>query len=99
MKYYKFTADTPFSGTDYTFYQCEESPLSEQQLELLCEDYSRTNAEEFDYLVFGWNYNPVEEGDMTEEEYEQEMENYYSDCTCTWKEISEEEFNEALGID
>lgn len=99
MKYYKFTADTPFSGTDYTFYQCEESPLSEQQLELLCEDYARVNAEEFDYLVFGWNYNPVEEGDMTEEEYEQEMENYYCDCSCSWKEISEEEFNEALGID
>lgn len=99
MKYYKFTADTPFCGTENTFYWCEENALSEQQLELLCKEYSYDNAEEFDYLVFGWDYDPVEEGEMTEEEYEQEMENYYSDCTCTWKEISEEEFNEALGID
>jgi hypothetical protein len=99
MKYYKFTADTPFSGTENTFYQCEENPLSEQELESLCADYSRDNAESFDYLVFGWNYDPVEEGEMTEEEYEQEMENYYCDCSCSWEEISEEEFNEALGID
>lgn len=99
MKYYKFTADTPFSGTENTFYQCEENALSEQELESLCADYSHDNAESFDYLVFGWNYDPVEEGDMTEEEYEQVMEDYYCDCTCSWEEISEEEFNEALGID
>lgn len=99
MKYYKFTADTPFSGTENTFYQCEENALSEQELESLCADYSRDNAEAFDYLVFGWDYDPVEEGEMTEEEYEQEMENYYCDCSCSWEEISEEEFNEALGIE
>ena len=36
---------------------------------------------------------------MTEEEYEQIIEDYYCDCTCSWEEISEEEFNEALGIE
>jgi hypothetical protein len=99
MKYYKFVASTPFAGTENTFYHCMEEPLSEQELESLCTDYSHDNAEAFDYLVFGWCYDPVEEGEMTEEEYEQEMENYYCDCSCTWEEISEEKFKEALGID
>lgn len=98
MKYYKFTADTPYCGTENVYYQEVDDDVADITLGDMAEEFAHDNAESFEYLVFGWDYDPVEEGEMTAEEYEQEMENYYCDCTCTWEEISEEEFKKALGI-
>lgn len=94
MKYYKFMADTPYAGTEYVEYYKFEDDISETILRETAEEIRRQNAESYDYLVFGWNADPVEDGDMSTDEYEEVMDSYYSDCTCDWEEISEEEFLE-----
>lgn len=94
MKYYKFVADTPYCGTDYTEYYSFEDEVSETILGKMAEEIRQQNAETYEYLVFGWLVDPVEDGDISEDEYEETIDNYYSDCTCEWEEISEEEFLE-----
>ena len=94
MKYYKFVADTPCCGTENTYYLELEDSITDSELGDIAEEYNQENAESYEYLIFGWCCDPVEDGDMTEEEYEEIMDNYYSDCTCTWEEISKEEYLE-----
>lgn len=84
MKYYKFVADTPYCGTENTFYEAYEKEPTEKELMETAADYNQQNAESYDYLVAGWGEEPDEE----------ELEWYYEDCTCYWEEISEEEYLE-----
>lgn len=98
MRYFKFTADTPYCGTkNEYFYKIEDENATPVALDEMAEEIARDNAESFEYLVFGWDSNPVEEGEMTEEEYEQEIENFYADCSCEYEEISAEEYEEETG--
>ena len=94
MKYYKFIADTPYCGTENTYYLELEDSITDCDLSEIAEEYRVENAESYDYLVFGWSFDPVEEGEMTEEEYDETMDDYYSDCTCSWEEITKEEYLE-----
>ena len=36
---------------------------------------------------------------MTEEEYDEIIDNFYADCNCEYEEVSEEEFTESGGVD
>lgn len=84
MKYYKFTADTPYCGTESTFYEAYETEPTEKELDETAADYCQQNAESYDYLVAGWG----------EEADEDELAWYYEDCSCSWVEISESEYRE-----
>ena len=98
MKYYKFMAETPYAGTDNDYYvSLDDDEAIEKFLDEIADEYNHTNAESFEYLVFGWDYDPVEEGDMTEDEYQEQIDCYYADCFCTYEEISEEEYLEYIG--
>ena len=90
MFYFRFTADTPYCGTELIDYQKFEERPTDAELDEMAEDLSRNNAESFEYLVTGWD------GDNFEDSVEEAeaIENYYADCTGTWEEISEEEYNE-----
>lgn len=94
MRYFKFVADTPYCGTENAYYQEVDDDVTDVTLGDMAEEFAHDNAESYDYMVFGWCADPVEDGDMTEEEYEEQMESYYEDCTCYWTEISEEEYRE-----
>ena len=39
MKYYKFTADTPYCGTESTYYEAYEEEMTEKQLDEIAADY------------------------------------------------------------
>lgn len=97
MKYYRFMAETPYAGADNDTYMAFEDDVTEEHLDAVAAELCNTNAESFEYLIFGWEYDPVEEGDMTQEEYDEEVQNYYADCLCTYEEISEEEYLEYVG--
>ena len=98
MRYFKFTADTPYCGTENEyFYKIEDENATPADLDEMAEELARDNAESFEYLIHGWDYNPVEEGEMTEEEYEQSLEDYYADYSCKYEEISAEEYEEETG--
>lgn len=90
MFYFKFTATTPYCGTEHEeYHQFDEKP-SIDDLDEMADDIKGGNAEQYEYLVTGWNDDNYDD----EEEREQALDLYYQDCTCTWEEISAEEFEE-----
>lgn len=92
MKYYKFVCSTPYSGTTYEEVYKFDDNVSIDELDELSEDLNRDNAESYEYLVFGFDYDPAEE-ELSQEEYEEIIEEYYQDCSCYYEEITEEEYN------
>lgn len=90
MYYFKFVADTPYSGTENTYYlEFLEYPTNAELTET-AEEICRENAESYDYLVTGWNDDNFED----EDEAAEAVEDYYAGCNCIWEEITEEEFEE-----
>lgn len=86
MRYFKFTATTPYVGTTNTNYVAfEDNEVCEELLEEYAGDYAYENGESFEYLATGWG-----EGFIDEEEREE----YYSECICDYEEITKEEFFE-----
>ena len=97
MFYYKFTATTEYCGTECEeFHKFEVKPKLEE-LNELAEQIARENAESYEYLVTGWDNDNIE--DMTEGEIEELLNNYYADAFCSYEEITEEEYNEEMGVD
>lgn len=94
MKYYKFTAGTPYRGTEKDYYIAYEDIPTESDLDLQAEELQQEIANSYEYLVHGWAVNPVEEGEMTQVEYDESIESYYADCYCIWEEVTKEEYEE-----
>lgn len=98
MKYYAFDAETDFCGTENTYYEAFEHEPTEKELNEMAEEIRVENGASFEYLLFGWDYDPVEAGEMTEAERDEEIEDYYASCTCTWREISQKEYEAEAGV-
>lgn len=90
MFYFRFTADTPYCGTELVDYQKFEERPTDAELDEIAEDIARSNAESFEYLVTGWHDDNFDDKD----EEEEALEDYYADCVGKWEEITEEEYNE-----
>lgn len=90
MFYFRFTADTPYCGTELVDYQKFEERPTDAELDEIAEDIARSNGESFEYLVIGWDDDNFED----EDEEAEALENYYADCCGSWEEITEEEFAE-----
>lgn len=93
MKYYKFVCSTPYTGTTYEEVYKFDDNVSIDELDEFRDNLNRDNAESYEYLVFGFDYDPVEEEELSQEEYEEIIEEYYQDCSCYYEEITEEEYN------
>lgn len=90
MFYFKFTADTPYCGTESIEYRNFEKRPTDADLDEIAEEFKDRNAEGYDYLVTGWDGDNFDD----EDEEAEALENYYADCTGTWEEITEEEFED-----
>ena len=90
MFYFKFIADTPYSGTENTDYRKFEERPTNEELNGMAEEFGQLNAESYEYLVTGWDNDNFED----EDEAAEAVQNYYADCTGTWEEITEEEFED-----
>ena len=90
MFYFKFTANTPYCGTELIDYQSFEERPTDTELDEIARDIAYNNAESFEYLVTGWGNDNFED----EDEEALALENYYADCCGSWEEITEEEFEE-----
>ena len=93
MFYVKFTASTPYCGTENSYCQAFENRPTNRKLEDYANEFCTSNAEGFEYLITGLDYDNYE----TEEEMEEALNNYYADCDCYFEEISEEEYLEQIG--
>lgn len=98
-RFFRFKATTGYCGADDERYVRFPEEVTEEELQEYADDFAHDNAATFEYLVFGWDADPVEEGEMTQEEYDQQIEDYYADCCCEYVEVSKEEFEENEGVD
>lgn len=84
MKYFKITATTPYYGADAKRYiminelACDAKKTAHN----LAIDLRDDTAEEFEYMIGGWDYEPTEE----------ELADYYAGCECEYEEIDREEY-------
>lgn len=93
-KYYKISVSTPYCGTDEEHYLKFDEEPTDKELDEIAEEFCVENAESYEYLVFGWDNDPVADGEMSEDEYFTEIEEYYNSCDCSWEEIDQEEYEE-----
>ena len=93
MFYFRFTANTPYSGTENSYCQAFENRPTERDLEAWANEFCTSNAEGFEYLVTGWGDDVFED----EDERQEAIDNYYADCDCYFEEITEEEYLEEMG--
>lgn len=97
MRYIKVKGGTSFCGTNFEEYL--KTDMTNEQLDAYCADASLENAELYNYIVFGWDQTVesyAEENEISVEEAEQEMEDYYAEAWAGWEEISEEEYEENI---
>lgn len=99
MKYFKFTVGTPYCGTEEERYLAFPDGVTEKELEEYAEEMAHDQGESYEYMVFGWGVDPVEDGEMSQEEYDEQIDDFYADCYCEYIEVSEEEFNENGGVE
>ena len=90
MFYFRFTADTPYCGTENTDYRKFEERPTDAELDEMAEEFGRLNAESYEHLVTGWDDENFEDPDALIAA----LDGYYTDCTGTWEEITEEEYEE-----
>ena len=90
MFYFRFTADTPYCGTENTDLRKFEERPTDAELDEMAEEFAQLNAESYEYLVTGWDDDNFDD----EDEKAETLENYYADCEGKWEEITEEEYNE-----
>ena len=53
MFYFRFTADTPYCGTENTDYRKFEERPTDAELDEMAEEFGQLNAESYEYLVTG----------------------------------------------
>lgn len=90
MKYFEFSADTPYTGTESIDYYAFEDDVTTEELEQLAEELNEQNAEGYEYLVTGWDDDEYDD----EDERQMALDDYYAECCCTYKEITKEEYDE-----
>lgn len=94
MRYVKITATTPYCGTDDVSIHVYPDDTPDSVIEADALQIAQDNAASYEYLVFGWDYDPEEDEDMTMEEYEETIDCYYADCMGNWEELTEEQVRE-----
>ena len=98
MRYIKMVLNTEYAGTEDVIYLKTEATDTELYAMVAEEAYS--NAEQYDYMVFGWGEDAesyAEENGISVEEAEEELNSYYGEAQAYsyWEEITEEEYKEA----
>lgn len=92
MKYVKFKVGTEYCGTENVIFLAYDDDTPEKLIEEEFSEQVRQNAENYEYLVTGWEDEYFDD----EEEKEQALEWYYSeaDSYSNWEYITEEEYKE-----
>ena len=98
-RFIKFVVDTEYVGTKNKIYM--ETEMNDRELDETCSELAYENAEDYDYMVLGWGEDIesyAEANDMSFEEVEGMMEEYYADAqgASYWEEVTKEEYEENM---
>lgn len=99
MRYIKMVLDTDYCGTKNEKYLAIEA--SDKKLDEILNEEAYGNAEQYDYMVFGWGEDAesyAEECDISIEEAEDELNCFYEGAVANsyWTEITKEEYEEGI---
>ena len=105
MNYYRFTASTPYAGTEKAFYLMTLELLTQKEIDRRCIEYAQEVAESYEYIVEDEldrsEFEDEKTGEIDEKAYEEEvsamLDWYYQDCDCECEEITEEEYYKESG--
>ena len=105
MNYYRFTASTPYAGTENIFYLMTLEPLTQKEIDRHCIEYAQEVAESYEYIVRNEvhesEFEDEEKGEIDYDAYDEEVAAmgfwYYENCECECEEITEEEYYEESG--
>ena len=95
MRYIRIYGDAAYCGIAFEEYL--ETDMTDEQLDDYVSDAVMENAESYDYLVFyGTSMEEyIEENEISIEEAEQMIDDYYADASGSWEEITKEEYEDA----
>ena len=96
MKYYKFeVCNNSYYDCDENYYVAipDELATTNYLIQEACE-YCQQNGEDYEWHLFGWDTDPIEDLGYTEDEVEDIIEEYYDEISCDYKEITKEEYEE-----
>ena len=96
-RYVKICYGTLYCGTDGEEYLYTD--MTDEELESYCNTAASDNAEQYDYLVFGFGEDAesyAAENDILVEEAEQELADYYAEAWGSWEIITKEEYYENI---
>ena len=95
MRYIRVYGEAAYCGTYFEEYL--ETDMTDEELDVYVSDAVMENAESYDYLVFyGTSMEEyIEENEISLEEAEQMIDDYYADASGSWEEISKEEYEDA----
>lgn len=91
-KFFKIVVGTEFCGTDQMYIAQAEK---EDDLFSLANEIAYENASGFDYIVWGWG-NGADDVGVSQEEFDEAIEEYYENVTADIQEITEQEYNKYL---
>ena len=98
MRYIKITGGTNYCGQDFEEYL--ETDMTDAELDRYCIEAAYENAGQYEYTVWGWGVGTAEEyakeSDISIEEAEQMIEEYYGEAYSNWEEITKEEYEENI---
>lgn len=95
MIYVKFTVSTPYVGTENEIVAAYYDETPEKSIDEEFYEEVRYNAEQYEYLVTGWNDEYLEDSD-DEDEREATFQNFYEEALeCShWEYITKEEYDD-----
>ena len=96
MRYIKVGYSNGYCGCDGEEYL--HTDMSDKELNDYTQEQAMNNAESYQYMVWGWDYDTAEEyaevNDVSVEEAEEMMEYYWENIESYWTEITKEEYEE-----
>ena len=97
MMYVKFWGGNGYCGCDFEEYEKFDTIKSDAFLNDWAYSLAKDNAEAHEDVVYGWDGPDWDE--VTQDEYDDEMENYYESIDWGYEILTEDDWYEEQGLD
>ena len=87
----RFFGSTGYCGTDYEQTVCFDEMPTTSYLNEMAKEMAEENAESYEYLVGGWDFDPDECDPEELAEYEEELAWYWDNIDYGWEIVPEDE--------
>lgn len=90
----RFFGSTEYCGTGFEEDICYDEMPDNNFLDRVAYEMAQSNAESYEYLVGGWDFDPEECDPEELAEYEEELAHYWEDLDYGWEVVPKDEDEE-----